>query len=168
MLYAKRINRLFESLIIVLCLWCCSIPAEASISIAAVGGWSQIVTAMDLQGAGGSDLNPIYTSNVSQTVIAVVGTQSNISNWRVDVRRSAGIWVDDLKISIKRSSEGFGGGNIFGGTSYQVIGTTDSVMFSGSGDRSDIHIQLQLSGVSTATIFAAAYSTMITYTVVEI
>ncbi|MHB0911938.1 MAG: hypothetical protein ACYC2Y_00650 [Armatimonadota bacterium] len=138
-----------------------------AIDISEAGSWTRTVDANDLTAGAGSNLTAIYASNADQGVIGIANTTGNGDNWRVDVRRADTNWNGDLVIAVKRTADGTGGGTISGGTAYQSVGTTDATLFSGSGDRSNILIQLQISGASVS-VPPSTYSTSIIYTVVDI
>jgi len=138
-----------------------------AIEITATGPWSLTIDADDLVAGAGSDLVSTYESNADQAVIVISNTTGNEDNWRVDVKRSDTTWHNDFVLSVRRTGDGTGGGAITGGSGYQAVGTADSAFFSGAGDRSNIPIQLQLSGVSLQ-VAPNTYSTTITYTVVDI
>jgi hypothetical protein len=76
-------------------------------------------------------------------------------------------WDSHLTLSVRRTSDGVGGGAISGGDSYLPLGTGTSTFFSGTGDRLNIQMQLRLDGVS-ASVPANSYATTITFTVVDL
>lgn len=142
--------------------------ALAEIGIMSTGGsWSPSIGVNELLAGAGSDLISSYESNSSIEDVTITGTANADDAWRVDVKRTDSIWNGLLALSVKRTSDGAGGGSIAGGTFYQVIDAIDSVFFSGAGDRSSVTMQLKLSGVSLQ-IPPDTYSTTITYTVVDI
>ena len=143
-----------------------SASGAGAIDITVAGPWSLTIDADDLIGGAGSELNSTYESTANQTLIAISNTAGNDDNWRVDVRRADTTWHNDFTLSVKRTGDGSGGGSVSGGSAYQAVGTTDSAFFSGSGDRSDVPIQLKLSGVSLQ-IPPDTYLTAITYRVVD-
>lgn len=140
--------------------------AGASIDIVGSGTWSPTIGASDLTAGAGSDLTGSYQSNSDQLLLGISNTLGNGDNWRVDVRRSDTNWHANFVLSVKRTGDGTGGGSITGGGTYQSVGASDAPFFSGAGDRSDIPIQLQISGVSIQ-ISPATYSTSIIFTVVD-
>ena len=143
-----------------------SVPADA-ISIVVTGVWAEIVDKTDLQGEPGSSLHSTYESAADEVVIDITGTSGSSDNWRVDVRRSDTKWHEDLVLWVRRTGDGNGDGAISDGTIYQQVTTTDTELFSGSGDRTTIDIQEKLTGVSTQ-MLADDYATTLTYTVVDI
>ncbi len=142
------------------------VPAGA-INITVTGAWAETVDEADLEAGPGSDLNSIYTSDADEVVIDITGTSGSDDNWRVDVKRSDTTWHEDLVLWVARTNDGNGDGAISDGTTYQQVTTSDTVFFSGSGNRTTIYIQEKLSGVS-AQMFADNYATTIIYTVVDI
>ncbi|TET45598.1 hypothetical protein E3J62_07380 [candidate division TA06 bacterium] len=140
--------------------------ARADISITASGDWTRTIDANDLQSGAGSDLTSTYESATDQVTIDISGTLGDLDNWRVDVARIDFAWHSDLHQYIKRTSDGTGGGSISGGTSYQEVINTWQTFFSGSGDRSNIAVQLKLTGVSIQ-IPVNNYSAMIFFMVID-
>jgi hypothetical protein len=134
--------------------------------ITATGNWSGTIDSGDLTGGPGTDLNPTYTSGSSQVSITISNTGDDWDFWRVDVRKSDTNWHGDLQISVRRTSSGTGGGAISGGTSYQAAGDVDAQFFTGRGDRSDVNVKLQLSGVSVQ-VPPDTYATSVVFTVVD-
>ncbi|MBW3624124.1 MAG: hypothetical protein KY468_12020 [Armatimonadetes bacterium] len=125
------------------------------------------ITANDLQSGAGSDLKPSYEGTGS---LSLTGTTGDTDNWRVDVRRSdSANWPSGLTFSIKRTGDGTGTplSMISGGTTYQSVGTTDTTLFSGSGDRSNISISFLLDGMSIK-VPPSTFSTTLTFTVVDL
>lgn len=138
----------------------------AAISITASGSWSETVDALDLQTGAGSDLVSSYESPSTAVTIDITGTTGNGDNWRVDVSKTDATWDGSLLLDVKRTTSGTGTGSISGGTSYQEVSGTDQSFFSGSGDRTDLKIQLQLRGMSVQ-VSPDTYSTTVFYTVVD-
>jgi hypothetical protein len=152
--------------IILAALMLASVGFAFAIDISEVGNWAVNVDANDLISGAGSDLTSTYESSADQGLIAITGTTGDSDNWRVDVRRSDTSWHGDLTLFVKRTGDGTGSGSISDGTAYQAVTTTDTALFSGSGDRSNIPVQLKISGASVA-IPPSAYATSIIYTVVD-
>jgi len=140
--------------------------SAAAMDIMGSGMWSPTIGASDLTAGAGSNLTGSYQSNSDQVLISISNTMGYDDNWRVDVRRSDTNWHSNFVLSVRRTGDGTGGGLIAGGGSYQSVGISDGAFFSGAGDRSDITIQLEISGVSIQ-IPPATYSTSIIFTVVD-
>ncbi len=140
----------------------------AAIDIAATGSWSPTTTAGDLVSGAGSELVTSYESTAGSLTIDISATTGAGDAWRVDVRRSDTNWPTGagVVLSIKRIDDGAGSGAISGGTGYQAVTTSDVEFFSGSGDRTDVDIQLKVSSVSLL-IAPDNYSTSVVYTVVD-
>ena len=138
-----------------------------AIDISVTGDWTNLsITANDLAAGAGSNLNPQDTSNVNQVTIDIFNTTGNADSWRVDVKKTDTTWGSIPVLSVKRYDDGAGGGSISGGLGFQPVGTTDLSFFSGTGNRSGIHIQLQINNLSLS-LSPGNYSTTITYTVVD-
>jgi hypothetical protein len=143
-----------------------SVKTCDAIDIVVTGSWALTIDASNLTGGAGTDLIDTYESASNQVTVTISGTTGDSDNWRVDVKRTDSTWHNDFTLSVKRTGDGAGGGSISGGTAYQAVGTSDSAFFSGAGDRSDVPVQLELSGVSVQ-VAPNTYSTSVTYTVVD-
>ena len=130
-------------------------------------GWSPSIGVVNLLAGAGSDFISAYDNSSNPGTITISGTSGDSDAWRVDVRRTDGIWHGNLALSAKRTGDGAGPGSISGGETYQVVATTDSAFFSGAGDKGNVPIQLELGGVSLQ-VPPGNYSTTITYTVVDL
>ena len=89
---------------------------------------------------------------------------SVVGNWTVKVLKSDLNWPVGVSVAVRRSSDGSGSGTISGGTGYLAVSGTEQVLFSGSGDRSGIQLQLKTEGLSVGAS-PDNYSTTITYRV---
>ena len=138
----------------------------AAIDIAADGTWSPTTTASDLTAGAGSELVSTYESTAGLLTIGISNTTGSGDGWRVDVRRSDINWPAGVTLSVQRTDDGAGSGTISGGAGYQAVTTSDAEFFSGSGDRTDVDIQLKISSVSLS-VPPDTYSTSVVYTVVD-
>jgi len=139
--------------------------AEAAIVfIDVTGSWSLSIDASDLVAGAGSDLIDTYESASDEVHIDISVWGRGSRSWRVDVRKSDSSWHGNYHLYVRRTSNGSGWGSISGGTSYQEVTDTDQSFFSGNWGRSNIHIQLRLSGVSVQ-IPPNTYTTTVIYTV---
>lgn len=139
-------------------------PSYAA-DISVTGDWSRTIGTGDLQAGAGSDLVSAYQSDADAVLLTVWNTGGGA--WRVDVRRADTTWDTDLTLSVRRTGDGTGGGTIGAGTTYQAIAETNAEFFSGSGDRSNVALQFNLTGMSLQ-VPPDTYVTTITYTVVDI
>ena len=135
-----------------------------AIDITVTGDWLLTIDASDLQAGAGSDLEPNYTSASDAVQIDISNTAGN---WRVEVKRIDSNWHGDFQLSVKRTSDGTGSGTISGGTTAVTVTQTDQEFFTGSSDRSDVHVELTLENVSVK-IPPDTYTTTVYYTVVDI
>jgi len=142
-----------------------NLPGSA-MDIVALGSWSETVDANDLVGGAGGTLTATYESALDQASLSIQNTAAVDDSWRVDIRRLDINWPPDCNLSLRRTSDGTGGGSIFGGGSYQIIGTTDSAFLSGAGDRDGVDLQLKLGGLSIQ-VSPDTYSTTVIYTLVD-
>jgi hypothetical protein len=131
------------------------------------GNWCLSISDADLLAGPGSNLQPVYEDTGSPTYLDVSGTSGVSDNWRIDVKRVDSLWNPNMSLAVKRTSDGTGPGSITGGESYQEIGPTDIAFFSGAGDRSNVPLQMELSGMSLQ-VAPNTYSTSIVYTVVDL
>jgi hypothetical protein len=130
----------------------------ADISI--VGNWSEVVNSSNLTAGAGSVLRSPIESSTSVAVINISNTGG--SSWAVKVKKTDLLWPTGTSLAVKRTADGSGFGSIFGGTTYLGLTGNEQIIFSGAGDRSDIRIQLKLSGLSVDNP-PDNYSTSITY-----
>jgi hypothetical protein len=140
--------------------------AWAELSITATGLWSETIDEADLASDPGSDLTSTYESPTDQVSLDITGAVDDLDAWRVDVTRFDATWHANLHLDLRRTSDGSGSGSISGGSSYQEVSETYQSLFSGSGDRTSINIQLRLTGVSVQ-VPSATYSTTVHYTIVD-
>jgi len=140
--------------------------AHAGTSITVTGAWFETIDKNDLISGAGSDLKDTYTSVSGQVSIDISGTTGPTDAWRVDVRKQDDNWNNNLHQYVRRTSDG-SGGSVGGGASYQSVTDIDTPFFSGSGDATDIKVQLRLTGVSIQ-IPPSSYSAVLYYTVVDI
>ena len=141
--------------------------AEA-IDLSASGGWTETINEFDLVSGAGSDLVDTYESATDATSMTISSCTGDTDNWRLDVRRIDGAgWHGDFTLYVKRTSDGEGTGSISGGLSYIEITTTDTQLFFGAGDRSNISIQYELIGMSI-NVLPATYPETMTFTVVDL
>ena len=145
-------------------LWLTGARPLAAITITVQGTWAKTVGSADLTAGAGSDLTSTYESSSNQGVLSIGSTAGS---WRVDVKKLDTSWDSDLHLEVRRTSDGTGSGSISGGASYVEITGVDTTLCSGDDERSDVDLQLRISGVSVS-LGAANFSTTITYTVVDV
>lgn len=133
--------RLFISSVFIFAL---AVFARAA-DIVSNGDWHEVITAADLVGGAGSDLPNEVESIVGVTTLTITSAPGA---WSVVARRSSIDWHGDLEVSVKRVSDGNGIGSIIGGEAFLELTGSDVELFSGSDDRSDISLQLKLTGLS--------------------
>jgi hypothetical protein len=135
---------------------------EASaVDISSSGDWTRTITAADLTGGAGSDLNSQYDSPVGITALNI----SNVSGtWHVNVRRDTTVWPAGLHVWVRRTSDGTGTGSISGGAGYVEITTLDTEIFSGTEARDNVALQFRVTGLSK-TVTPDTYVSSVIYTV---
>ncbi|MCD6360567.1 MAG: hypothetical protein J7M38_06825 [Armatimonadetes bacterium] len=142
-------------------------PPVCATEIFVVGDWTGLTIAgWSLAGGAGADLVSSRESAPDQTLIAITDTSCSPGGWRVDARRSDVHWPSRLSLSVRRTGDGSGPGDIQGGRTYQELTPTDSALFSGTGDRLDIPLQYRLDGISID-LPPGSYATTVVYTVVD-
>jgi hypothetical protein len=132
-----------------------------AISITATGNWSETIDASDLTAGAGSNLIDTCQSAADAVSIDIAATSGN---WGLDVKKITSNWHNNLHLHIRRASDGTGSGTISGGDSYQEVTDIDQSFFSGNGDRSNVNIQLKLTGVSIQ-VPPDVYTATVYYTV---
>ncbi len=126
------------------------------------GGWSETIDAGDLFAGAGTDIRSPIESGSSEFRVDVSNTGG--ASWTLNLRRSDLSWPSGVTLAARRTTDGSGAGSISGGASYQTISALDQALFSGSGDRSGIGIQLKLEGLSVQHA-PAFYETTVTYSI---
>jgi len=147
-----------------------SSEAQAVTLSVAGGTWQQIVNGVGLQ--AGDNLTSTHESSAAQAQLTVNNSIS-VVGWEMRVRRTDIDWPSsDVILEVKRTSDGtdLGGGPLgppTGGEDYIEITTSDTLFFSGMGNRGGIDLQFRLRGISVEQ-GVKDYSTEITYTVDEL
>jgi hypothetical protein len=129
------------------------------------GIWLETIDVADLQGEGGSPLNPTYSSAADQISIDIQGRRVN--DWILYVKRIDNTWHSDFRLKIRRTSDGTGGGSISGGTSYFNISKKDKNFFTGYKNRLGIDAQLKLK-LRANVIDGGMYDTTVIYTITDL
>jgi hypothetical protein len=140
----------------------CWAGAARGADIVVTGNWSQTVNQADLASGAGSDIRTPIESSSAQATLDIANTLGG--SWSVMARKSDLNWPAGVGIAVKRTSDGSGGGSISGGTAYITLTTSDQTLFSGSGDRTGIQLQLETDGLSVSH-GADNYSLNIIYTI---
>lgn len=141
--------------------------AQAIVSITVTSSWSKSIDASDasnLQTGAGKNLIDNHES--ARDAIEIDIDTFLEGDWMIDVNKVDTNWHSSFNLYVKRTSDGSGSGSISGGTSYQEATHVNETFFSRRHDRSNIHVQFKLSGVSIQ-VPPNTYSTMVYYTVVD-
>jgi hypothetical protein len=135
------------------------------LALTETGTWS-IGTFAKAQLSGGAGTN--FTGTQTSAVGAVKLTIKNTSmtGWNMTVRRVDVNWNGILHVFVKRTGNGTGAGTVSGGLVYQEITTANVVVFSGAGNKTNIPLQFQLTGLSVA-VGIGTFSSSIVYTITE-
>lgn len=138
-----------------------TVPASA-IQLLVMGGWSESIGSSDLIAGPGTDIRSPIASGGSQAVIDITDTGG--AAWTLKVARQDVNWPTGVGIAVRRTSNGSGSGTISGGTGYVSVGGMEQVLCEGTGDRSNLAIQLKLEGLSVQHA-PDTYGTNLVYTV---
>jgi len=159
---AKRGRRVAIT-ILLLAVFC--VPSLTAIKIRVTGKWQENLRVQDLTGGAGTDFDYPFESAENEVRITISKTTTPTTSWKVEVKRIDTNWHPSLVLSVKRTSANPG---VSGGTDYKVITTTDTELFTGSGEVSQIDLKFSLEGVSAGVITADDYTTEVYYTVTEL
>ena len=140
-----------------------ALPAEISVLGSCVGR----VGAKGLLAGWASKKGSTYRSARDEVLITICNTAGSESLWRVDIRRSDLEWPKGVKLRIRRTGDGMGGGMLTGGRTFQQVKLGCTTLCTGTGDRTSIPLQFELTGVSLD-VPVGTHATSIIYTVVEI
>jgi hypothetical protein len=111
----------------------------AGADIFTTGVWSPQITTSTDRGM------PIDSAETSLFITVDV---AEAAPWTVWFQTQNASLSDGLRLSIKRVSNGSGTGSISGGTDYVVVDSSAQIMFTGTGDRQDVGVQMRLNGVA--------------------
>ena len=126
---------------------CLLVMASAhAADLSVIGGWSQPIGSMDLASGAGTDIRSPIESASSQAQISITNTGGG--PWTLMVRRLDSTLPVGVDLAVRRTTSGSGGGSLVGGESYMNVTATEQALFSGTGDRGGIGIQLRLDGLS--------------------
>jgi hypothetical protein len=125
------------------------------------GDWIESITAGHLISGAGSDLQPQFESVPGVTTLMI---STAPGAWTLRARLSGNGAHSDVTVYVKRASGGNGSGSISGGTAYMALSGSDAELFSGTGDRSNISLQLKLTGLSRK-VSPGTYLSSIIFTV---
>lgn len=134
--------------------------APATPSIMSTGGWSLTIDEGDLGGSAGSDFIDTHTSEANIAQLDISGTSGA---WTVTVQRDPVRWPAEVRLWVRRTSDGTPSGSISGGDTFQEITSEPLPLFQGQGDVSGIALQYRVTGVSV-TIGAGLFDAPISYT----
>ncbi len=128
------------------------------------GSWTHSINETYLSGPG-SDLVETYESVSNQILMDIHGQK--LENYQVTLQRSDVVWNSYFRVYARRTSDGNGNGYISGGTEYVEAGTSSQEFFRGGKNRSNIAIQLRLSGVTVGAEYGT-YVTNVIYTITQL
>ncbi len=127
-----------------------------------VGSWLKSFDIQDLRSGVGSDFRSPVESDVNEKSIEI--SNATGLSWAIKVRRADTNMPAQVGVAVRRTTNGIGDGTIAGGESYLTISEQEQVLFSGSGDRVGVGLQLRLEGISIKED-PGLYSAMLIYRV---
>lgn len=146
-----------SAILAAVCGFMCLANTVQATDISVLGSWTLVISAADLIGG-----ITTYESNPDQILITISNAPTKHNGWNINVAKSDIHWHSSLLLWIRRTGDGVGDGMIRFGDTYQQLGA-DTFFIDGNADRSDIPVQLKLTGVSSA-IPPDTYTTTIIYT----
>jgi len=126
----------------------------------------QVSQVGDLLPGLGSSRTVVYLTGKDQILLSVCSLAGGSGTWRVDVRRDAGDWPKGMKLEVRRTGDGMGEGSVVGRQGFVEVGTTYRTLCSGRGDRTNIPLQVRISGCPLD-LDVGTHVTSITYTVIH-
>ncbi len=123
-----------------------AMPFTHAADIEVFGFWSEQLGAIDLASGAGSDIRSPIISDPLHAQINIANTGGG--SWTLVLRREGSNLPSEVTLAVRRSSSGSGAGSVSGGEDYLTVTDSDQALFSGSGDRDGIGLQLRLQGVS--------------------
>jgi hypothetical protein len=158
----RKKKALIYTLLSVSAVFLCSGGLCWAIAISVTGGsWSETIGSPPPP--AGSNLPNTRESTTNAISINITSTNGN---WGLTVNKTNIKWHDNLHLWVKRTSDGSGLGSISGGSSYVEATDIGNAFFNGNGDRSNVNIQLQLTGISIQ-VPPDTYTATIYYTVTD-
>ena len=125
----------------------------------------------DFVGLAGDDYPASFESDPNQYQLSVAppgGPPGSQPDYEVTVRREDTVWDPGLTLEVRRTGDGGGPGTISGGLGYLAVSTTDAIFFEGRGRKSNIPVQLRLSGAFGGEgVPAGSYTTTVIYTIAD-
>lgn len=123
------------------------------------GDWNYTIPTSDITEAG-EDFTGTYESSSYQVYFYIYYRW----NWDISVQKNDIDWNDDIKLFVRRTSNGYGWrGNVRQGTSYMELEDYDNFFFEGRNYRYYVTAQYELRNISV-TIPANTYMTEVIYT----
>lgn len=144
----------------------CAPGAARAMDLAESGSWSPSISSADLVAGAGTQLSANEDSATSEVILDITLTGGDSDAWRVDVRRADSAWDADLHVWVRRTGSGSGTGTITDGLSWTEVLSTDATFYSGAGDRTNVPVQIRVTGISLS-LSPDAYLTSLHYTLVD-
>lgn len=98
--------------------------------------------------------------------LSVVNAGNTREQWGIEVKIQGSPLPEGVKLWVRRSGSGHGAGWIRNGLGYIPVGESPVLLFSGTGDRMQVPLQLQIAGITPRTPGATIRTSLI-FTVVR-
>ena len=143
-----------------------------AITITVTGGFTDLVidaSALKEPDVPGSDLKTTQRSANNAFIVEIGGITDAVS-WRVDVKKSDISWFTsvDITLEVRRKSDGSGTGTISGGDIWQLVTDTDQQLFTGTGNRTNIKVQVRIRGLKAERVNIDTYTADLDFTVTQL
>lgn len=116
-----------------------------SLELSTSGGWFLTVNEYDLTSGAGSNLKDTFLSPADATLIDVQASPK--MSWTVYAKLNTSSVNTNLKVYVRRTSDGQGSGSIEGGEHFILLREGNNRFFSGIGQQKGITIQYMAKGI---------------------
>ena len=113
-----------------------------------------------------SSPDPSVQSMPGSAAISVVNAGNTREQWGIEVKIQGSPLPEGVKLWVRRSGSGHGAGWIRSGMGYIPVGESPALLFSGTGDRLQVPLQIKIAGITPRTPVATIRTSLI-FTVVR-
>lgn len=113
-----------------------------------------------------SSSDPSMQSMPGSAVLSVVNAGNTREQWGIEVKIQGSPLPEGVKLWVRRSGSGHGAGWIRNGLGFVPVGESPVLLFSGTGDRMQVPLQLRIAGITPRTPGATIRTSLI-FTVVR-
>ena len=125
------------------------------------GGWR-----FPLRASFWSSPDPSLQSMPGSAALSVVNAGNTREQWGIEVKIQGSPLPEGVKLWVRRSGSGHGAGWIRNGLGFVPVGESPVLLFSGTGDRMQVPLQLKIGGITPRTPGATIRTSLI-FTVVR-